>query len=131
MRRDALDVGLSCFLHDFEGPEFAFAQRLEDIGAFLRQYDQLMAHWRGLYGLRLMEVRYEALAADPETLMRRVLGFLGLDWHPDCSAGGADTGLVRTVSHAQVRGAVHGRSVGRHGAYGDLLDPLRQALAAP
>ena len=42
-RRDPLDVCLSCYFQNF--PDRPWASSLEDIGAYYRGYEKLMAHW--------------------------------------------------------------------------------------
>ncbi|MDJ0611265.1 MAG: sulfotransferase [Kiloniellales bacterium] len=126
-RRDAMDTCLSCYFQNFAQGN-AFAQDLADIGAYYQDYRRLMDHWRTIPALDIVEVDYEALAADPAGATRRLLAELGLAWDDACLSHHSAPGTVATASQWQVRQKVHGRSVGRWRAYRAHLEPLRVAL---
>ncbi len=126
-RRDPMDTCLSCYFQNFAQGN-AFARDLADIGAYYRDYRRLMDHWRSIPSLKIVEVVYEALAADPEAASRRLLAELGLEWDEGCLAHHRAPGTVATASQWQVRQKVHDRAVGRWRAYRAHLEPLRQAL---
>jgi len=72
--------------------------------------------------------QYESLIAEPEAEIRALLAFCGLDFDPACldfHNAGRD---VRTASAAQVRQPLR-HDTARAGNYGELLAPLRAALA--
>lgn len=124
--RDPLDNGLSVyFLHLSHAMPYALD--LGDIGHHYRQYRKLTAHWHRCFGDDILDVDYDHLVRDPETELRRVLAFCGLDWHADCLAPQVG-GAVRTASVWQVREPVHARSSGRWRHYARHLGPLREAL---
>jgi hypothetical protein len=70
---------------------------------------------------------YEALIADPETELRRLLAALGLAFSPACLDYARSTRSVRTASAAQVREPLRANTA-RAPRYGALLDPLRAEL---
>jgi tetratricopeptide (TPR) repeat protein len=127
-RRDPLDTGLSCYLQSFGAAGPPFSYDLAHIGAYLREYQRLMAHWRRVSGLRLLEVDYETLVDDPEGQARRLVAFLELDWHAAVLDFHANPRVVRTASSAQVRRPIYRSAVGRHRRYQRQLAPLREAL---
>ena len=57
---------------------------LGHLGAYYRQYERLMRHWRDVLGLRILDLSYEDLVADLESTSRKLLDFIGLDWDPRC-----------------------------------------------
>jgi tetratricopeptide (TPR) repeat protein len=128
VRRDPLDVGLSCHFALFQH-DLPFPPGLEAFGRYARAHATLMDAW----GLALpcevwREIRYEALVADPEREARALLDFVGLDWRPQCLDFAAVRREIRTASLAQAREAPHGRSVGRWRRYDAFLGPLRRGL---
>jgi tetratricopeptide (TPR) repeat protein len=127
-RRHPLDTALSCYFQHFASRGQAFADRLEHIGVYMRLYRRIMAHWRAVTGLPMLEVDYEALVAEPEAVTRRMVAFLGLDWQPACLRFHELERLVVTASYAQVREPVYSRSVGRYRAYERYLEPVKSAL---
>jgi len=126
-RRDARDVGLSCFMTNFVAP-FAWATDLGDIGRFIRAFDTLMAHWRATVPNPIMEMVYEDLVADAEGESRRLIDFLGLHWDDRCLAAHESRRTVRTASLWQVRRPVGAGAVGRWHTYAEVLAPLEAGL---
>jgi hypothetical protein len=128
-RRHALDTALSCFMHDFSGPELAFASRLDDIALYYGAYRELMDHWREALDLRMIEVDYESLVCDLEGQARRLVEFLGLDWDARCLRFDELERTVNTASQSQVRRPLYATAVERHRHYALELAPLAAALA--
>jgi Flp pilus assembly protein TadD len=128
-RRDALDTCVSCFMQIFRG--LTFTLDLEDLGRYYRDYERLMAHWRAVRPLPMLEIDYEELVADTEIVSRRLLEFCDLPWDERCLRFYENPRMVRTVSKQQVRRPVYGTSVGRWRRYAPHLGPLRRALGLP
>lgn len=127
-RRNALDTCVSCFTTLFKtGHEFA--DDLDDLGRYYRLYLDMMGHWRHVLPAdRLLELDYEALVTAPEPEIRRMLEFLGLQWHPDCLHFGETSGPVNTASITQVRKPLYQSSIGRWRRYEPQLEHLRAML---
>jgi tetratricopeptide (TPR) repeat protein len=126
-RRDARDTALSCYFTDFIDPALAFARRWDWLAGFTRGYQDRMARWRGAPRLTTLDVDYEGLVADPETVVRGLLEFLDLQWTPACLAFHRIGRIAGTASHAQVRRPVYASSVGRWRHYetwlpGEILE---------
>ncbi len=128
-RRDPLDTGLSCFFQHFIGQVgVPFSYSLEDIGAYYRGYERLMAHWLECCELPVFELEYERLVSAPEAVIRELVAFVGLPWDSACLAFHQSRRAVNTASVAQVKEPIYTRSVGRHRHYEQFLQPLREAL---
>jgi len=126
-RRDPMDSCLSCYFQNFSHGNFQ-TYRLAHLGAFYRVYEEMMAHWRAVLDLPILDLSYEALVADIEGESRRLVAFLGLDWDPRCLHFHESKRIVNTASFDQVRRPVYGDSVGRWRHYAAHLGPLREAL---
>lgn len=112
-RRDRHDIELSCYFQNFVGPGQAFSYNMENLAHFHDAYLRIMAHWAEVLPLRMTEIHYEALVADQETEIRRLLTFMELDWDPACLDFHRNSRPVITASHTQVRSPIHAGSVGR------------------
>jgi tetratricopeptide (TPR) repeat protein len=124
MQRDARDTCLSIYFQQFEQAN-AYANDLDDLANYARQYRRLTNHWRGcLDSGRLLEVPYESLVEDPEAWSRRMLEFIGLPWDARCLAFHATQRPVVTASRWQVRQGISRSSVGRWRNYAAHLGPL-------
>lgn len=127
-QRSPLDTCVSCYTTLFNRSH-EFSNDLEDLGRYYSVYLDMMAHWRSLLPAeRLFELNYEALVADPEPVVRRMLDFIGLPWDPACLTFGKTSKTVQTASVLQVRQPLYGSSVGRWRHYAAHLAPLQAAL---
>ncbi len=137
LRREPMDVALSCFCQDFSAPALAWSRRLPDIAAYYADYRRLMRHWRATLDVGLFELNYESLVAEPESTVRALLDFIGLDWDAACvadapsiTAGPAAVAepIIATASYEQVQRPIYTSAVGRHKDYAQHLAPLAQLL---
>ena len=121
-QRDPLDVCLAIYCKYFQrGNDYAYD--FADIAAYYRTYERLMAHWREVLPLRMLEVEYEALVTDPQREARRLIDFCGLEWHPRCLAFNDSP-----ASPDSRKQALHGHWVDHWRHYEEFLGPLREAL---
>jgi tetratricopeptide (TPR) repeat protein len=130
-RRDLRDVCLSCFFQYFEQDTLVWTDDLADCGAFARETERLMSHWRRVLPVPILEIQYESLVANLESESRRLIAFLGLDWDPACLAFHETKRAVLTASHWQVRQPLYTSSVGRWRHYEKHLEPLLSELYRP
>jgi hypothetical protein len=125
-RRDPLDVALSCYFQNFQSLDFTWS--LDDIAAYYREYERLMAHWHRVLPLPIHEVCYEDLVRRQEEVSRALLAHCGLDWDERCLAFFENRRAVRTASTLQVRKPISTQSIGRWQRYRAHLGPLLSAL---
>jgi tetratricopeptide (TPR) repeat protein len=125
--RHPLDTALSCFMQNFaEGN--AYSHDLGDCGFFYRQYADLMDHWRSVFGEPFFELRYEVLVSNPESTVRALLDYCGLEWNDACLRFHENKRVVHTASYKQVREPFYTRSIGRWRHYAAYLRPLVEEL---
>ena len=129
--RDPLDTCLSCYFQNFrfQNTALAFSNDLSNLGHYYKQYQRLMAHWRETLGIAMLEVSYETLVADQETITRQMLAFCGLPWDEQCLKFYKSGRAATTASYNQVRQPMYRKSVQRWKRYEQYLDPLKNALA--
>jgi hypothetical protein len=125
-RRDLRDVALSCWLTNFRS--IRWASKPEHIAHRIDEYLRVTQHWREVLPNRMLELRYEELVENPETEVRRMLTWLGLDWEDACLKFHETSRPVRTASVVQVREPVYRRSVGRWSEYYPFLRELFDRL---
>lgn len=126
-RRHPLSCGFSVFKQHFaRGQNFSY--RLEDIGRFYRDYVELMAHFDAVTPGRVHRVHYEAMVADTETEVRRLLDYCGLPFEPACLRFHENERAVRTPSAEQVRQPIYRESLEQWRHYEPWLGPLAEAL---
>ncbi|MDP3677097.1 MAG: sulfotransferase [Novosphingobium sp.] len=126
-RRHPLDCGVSNFRQHFARGQ-AFSYDLGDIGTYYADYVRLMAHFDAAMPGAVHRVFHEALVADPEAEVRKLLAALGLEFEEATLRFHENTRAVRTASSEQVRRPVNRDGIGQWRRYSELIDPLRQAL---
>jgi hypothetical protein len=124
--RDSHDVCWSCYFQNFRDVPFSCDLRV--LGAYYRRYEELMAHWRKVLPVPILDVRYEELVRDLEKGCREILDFCRLPWDGACLSFHRTRRMVRTASNLQVRQPVYTGSVGYWRNYATHLDPLLDAL---
>ena len=127
-RRDPLETSLSCYRQHLANNEYT--RTFGDLANFWRDFDRSVSHWSALQPAHVLEHSYEALVADPEACIRRLLDFCDLPFEPACLEFHQTERDVRSPSATQVRQPLN-RNTARAPAYGALLDPLRTALGMP
>ena len=125
--RDPLDTCLSSYFKCFSG-HHAYASNLEHLGGYYREYQRLMAHWREVLRLPMLEVRYEELVQNQEAKSREIIEFLGLEWDDACLRFYETKRTVATASYDQVNKPIYKSSMARWRRYEAHLQPLIQAL---
>jgi tetratricopeptide (TPR) repeat protein len=114
VRRDPLETCFDGYRQLFaSGNEFSY--ELDDIASHWHDYDRLVRHWRELFPGRLFVQDSESLLAAPDTQLRQLLAFCGLDDDPVCLD---KLRAERSARPEMVRGAL----------YGSELDRLRKLL---
>jgi tetratricopeptide (TPR) repeat protein len=126
-RRNPLDVCLSCYFARFRDA-LDFSYNLLDVGHYYREYERLMAYWKSVLDIQLMEVQYEELVANQEEISRQMIKFCGLEWDDRCLSFHEKERPVLTASNWQVRQPMYSTSVERWRNYEKYLGPLMSVL---
>ena len=126
--RDPLDTCLSCYFQHFS-PSISYADDFGHLGAYYRQYQRLMQHWKEVLDIPMLQVDYETLIADQEGASRAIIEFCGLPWDDRCLRFYDTQRVVATASYDQVRRPLYTHSVNRWKNYERYIDPLKSALA--
>ncbi|MBE7635215.1 hypothetical protein GUA87_00030 [Sneathiella sp. P13V-1] len=127
-RRNPVDTCLSNFKTSFFD-KLRFSNDMQELGAYYVNYENMMAHWHEALPGRILDVQYEDVVADLEGQARRILDYCGLDWDPVCLEFHKNKRAVSTASSNQVRQPIYNSSVGQKERYGDLINPLLEALS--
>ena len=109
---------------------YPFSYDLDDLARYYIAYHGLMQHWRQEFPDALLDVRYEDLVEDQEGVSRRIVGYCGLPWEPECLDFHRNRAPVATASSAQVRRPVYRDALARWRRYERQLAPLAERLEA-
>jgi tetratricopeptide (TPR) repeat protein len=128
--RHPLDTVLSCYFENFLA-DLDWSYALLDTAQFYARVRQHMSIVTGLIPQGIAPVRYERLVADPETEVRAMLSFLGLEWDPRCLKFHESGRRARTASYEQVTRPIYDSSVERYRNYLPFIDPAAIAALEP
>jgi len=130
--RDPRDVVMSCFMQNFAvlAPRHTAFFNLKDT---VEQYVEDMNIWRTIAPMiqgRYLEVRYEDMVEDLESVARKTLDFLGVSWDPKVLHyyEHAQQRRVRTPGYADVGKPVFKTARGRWRNYQKYLEPYLHRL---
>lgn len=101
-----------------------YSYALDELGAFQRGYRRLMRHWHATLPGRILDVDYARLVREPESTLREVAAFSGIDYTPAMPDIGTRRRAVVTASAVQVRAAPASPQQPKWTAYARQLAPL-------
>src|SRR6185503_10803826 len=130
-QRDPRDVCLSCFMQHLRLNPVASAYLT--LEGTVKQYASVMGLWRALSPRMKnprLELRYEDMVTDLESVARRTLEFLGVGWDETVLRfyEHARTKPIRSPTYAEVTKPVYRGAVGRWRNYQKHLEPYLGGL---
>jgi len=126
-RRHPLGCSFSCFKQHFaRGQNFTYD--LKELGAYYRDYVELMAHFDAVLPGRVHRVFYENMVEDTEAEVRRLLDYCGLPFEEGVLKFHENKRAVRTASSEQVRQPIFREGLDQWRHFEPWLAPLRNSL---
>jgi tetratricopeptide (TPR) repeat protein len=129
--RDPRDVVMSCFMQNL--PPNQTGAACLTLASTVGEYTALMTGWQTVKARMTnpcLEVRYEDMVEDLESVARKTLNFLGVPW--DAKVLGFDEHArqktVRSPTYADVTQPVYKRAMGRWRNYQKYLEPHLEKL---
>jgi len=126
-RRHPLGACVSAFRQPFPDAQ-PLTYDLGDLGRYYRDYLALMRAFEAAIPGWIHRVIYEDLVEDPEAVVRRLLGGLGLPFEAGCLRFYENARPVRTVSSEQVRRPIFREAADLWRRYEPWLGPLKAGL---
>jgi tetratricopeptide (TPR) repeat protein len=126
VRRDPLDVCLSCFKQNLRWP---FCD-LDAIADYYIAYERMMKFWSSILPVPILEIHYEDLVAAPELQTRRMISHCGLDWDDACLREDTSRQAIRTPSKWQVCQPIYETSIKLSDNYQKQLSDLSARLTS-
>lgn len=121
--RDPLDNAVGVFKQYFaRGNEHS--ARLDWIADYWSIYLDVMQHWEKVLPGRVLHLRYADLVVEPESAIRKVLEYSGLEFEPRVLEFHATERAVMTPSGHQVRQPIHRGALDSSRPYLRQLEPV-------
>ncbi|HYG21976.1 MAG TPA: sulfotransferase [Verrucomicrobiae bacterium] len=130
--RDPRDVCLSCFMQPFY-PIGSTSSAYLTLAETIDEYVALMTNWlkfRPMLAGRFLEVRYEDMVMNLESVARDVMRFLEIEWNDKIVRFNehAQKKVVRSPTYADVAKPLFNTAVGRWHPYAKFLEPYVEKL---
>jgi len=129
LRRHPMDSCFSNLKELFAHKYYPYSYQLDELAAHYRNYARLMQHWHAIAPGRILDVRYEDLASQPDHEARRVQEYLGLPHVEGVTDILANKTVTTTASTLQLRQPIHTRNVGGWRRYATGMAPVEALLA--
>jgi tetratricopeptide (TPR) repeat protein len=127
VRRDPVETSLGCFRQCFSEAS-GFACDLDEMADYCADFLRLTRFWLEKYPRQVFDLQYEALVAEPESVIRRLLDFCNLSFRPTCLEFHKTTRTVQSLPSAALVRQPLRSDTARSALFGDKLDRLRQRL---
>jgi len=121
--RNPLDNCLSCYFQDFS-QHHPWIYNLQDCGKVYLENLRMMQHWKSVLEIPILDIHYEGLVENQETISRKMIEFCDLDWDDACLQFHKSDRLIWTASYDQVRQPMYKKSVARWKNYEKHIEPL-------
>ena len=129
MVRTPMDVCFSNYRAMF-GDSYPYSYDMQSLISHYRCYRRLMEHWHRIMPGEILDVSYNDLVRDPESMVRKILDFCRLPYEPNCVDLTRNSTPVATMSSAQTRKEIHDRSIGHWERYREQLASLEAGVSA-
>ncbi|HEV2268582.1 MAG TPA: sulfotransferase [Steroidobacteraceae bacterium] len=127
VRRDPVETCLGCFRQCFS-ENSGFACDLDEMADYCADFLRVTRFWLEKYPDQVFDLQYEALVAEPEPVIRRLLDFCNLPFTPACLEFHQTARTVQSLPSAALVRQPLRRDTARSALFGDKLDPLRRRL---
>jgi tetratricopeptide (TPR) repeat protein len=106
VRRDPVEVCVSCFAMLFNRNAHAYSYDLGELGRYYRAHEALMTHWRRVLPKSIMlEVKLDQLVADADHKTRELVAYCGLEWDDACLAAARAIEVRRPIYRRWIEGS--------------------------
>ncbi|SHF56936.1 Tetratricopeptide repeat-containing protein [Microbulbifer donghaiensis] len=128
IKRNPMDTCYAIFKTLFKNGH-PYSYDLHDLAAYYSAYDQLMNHWKSIFGAGYFELNYEDLVTTPVETSKALMQYCDLNWSENCLEFHKNRVKgTATASAAQVRQPIYRNSLELWKNCEKGLTPLRSLL---
>ncbi len=109
-------------------PGSSFSSDLEDIAEMIIYERRVMCDFTQLFPDRILALKYEKLVISPASVLRDVVGWIGLPWSESFLRHHESRQLTQTASRVQVRRPINSHSLELWRHYSTMLRPMSARL---
>ena len=107
LKRDARAVCWSNFCQNFANPNLQYSNDFNQTVEYYNIYHEMMRKYEGEYGDRIFHLNYEDLTNQPETHIRNLLNYIGVEFEEQCLSPENNEKAMLTASRDQVRKPIY------------------------
>ena len=121
--RNPKDNCLSLYKNIFD-EKLDWTYNQSDIFGFYSCYINLMKFWKKKVGDFIYDINYEELVLSPDTEIKKLISFCGLEWEDNCKLFYKNKRPIKTVSISQAREPLFNSSISSFENYKTFLSNL-------
>ena len=106
----------------FATSDLGYTYSIADVTQYYRLYEGLMEFWESVFSNRFYNLNYEQLTVNQEKETKRLIDYIGLNWHEACLSPQDNKRSVATASNMQIRQKVYQGSSQKWKKYKRFLD---------
>jgi len=122
VKRDPAAVCWANYKTFFPSEGLGYCFSIEDTIHYVRLYEDLMGFWGSELSNKIHTLNYEQLTVNQEKETKRLIDYIGLDWHEACLSPQDNNRGVSTASSIQVRQKVYQGSSQKWRKYESFLN---------
>ncbi len=126
--RNPLDTVFANYKQIYTLGFYHYSYTLQECAEYYICYHEIMKFWRHREPHRILDIYYEEMIHNTETLARRVLKFLDLDWDENCLHPQKNKSPVDTASLSQVRQPIYKTAIDHWKNYEPYLQDVKNIL---
>ena len=105
-----------------------FAYDQKDISNFYNIYLELTEFWKKMFPNDIYIAKYENLIEKPESEIKKLIGFCGLEWDFNCLHHDKNKSVINTASINQARKPIYRSSKNLSENYSKYLEEMVNSL---
>jgi len=120
--RHPLNSCLSAYFSNFTSGH-RYTSSLESTAQHYKQMMDMLLHYRSI-GVKFLEIHYEDLVQEQESVTRKILEYIGAPWDDACLQHYKSSRVVKTASYEQVTRKIYTSSLYRYRNYHEAVKPI-------
>ena len=128
-KRNPLENSWSIYKNDFDGG-MPFSNDMEDLANYYYLYQDLMIFWKNYFDKDIYDLNYEDLINNPNSKIKEIVNFCGLEWQEKCLRYYANKRSIKTVSFSQARKPIYKNSLKGSAKFKNYIKDLVDALSS-
>lgn len=123
-KREMIDNCFSIFKVNFSERNLPWTFSINEIKSYYKVHEKICDFYKSFMGLEILEVNYENIVKNFKNEVKKILGFLNLEYEEQCEKFYETKKIVNTASQSQVRQKIYTSSINYQLLYKNFFNEL-------